>query len=455
MGDFGPPDQLLAFFDAEDYADVFTKITDDPERWTRAVRNSPLYARYVSAVNPTDRSAPRPALAAKAAAEAAEAAAAASVSVTNHATVDASEAMSPSANGDAASYPAPASEKEKAPTVTVPAQRSGQLDDEPTLQVLPTMPPPMPEQIGVEPTLARTRPNAPTAKPGQATMDKQGWRLFARNPSAPLRQYATLCNRMIRVILSDRGFALFLLAMPIVLAVLAYTAPGEKGLSFEEGNVAQGVQAQQLLVVLVTGAAFLGTAAAIREIVNEAAIYRRERAVGLSAAAYLSSKLTVFFLINTAQVALFVWLALFEGPPTRSLVLPSQTVEIIVAMTGIALVSTVLGLLISSLAKTTEQTTPIMVVLVMALLVFSGGLFLLEGSPVMDTISWFFPTRWGFGAGAETVNLFAMMPKSFQDPLFQHDADLWWRSMIFLTIQLVVLIGLTRLALRRHEPGRS
>ena len=48
-----------------------------------------------------------------------------------------------------------------------------------------------------------------------------------------------------------------------------------------------------------------------------------------------------------------------------------------------------------------------------------------------------------------------MLPKTFQDPLFQHTAGTGWRSMIFLGVQLVVLIGLTRLALRRHEPGRS
>ncbi len=445
MGYFGPPDQLLHFFDAEDYADVFTKITDEPERWTRAFRNSPLYARYVSAVNPTDRSAPRPALAAREAAAQAEAEAVESP-LHHHSTVDASDALSDSVETPAI---------QRAPAVTVPAQRSGQLDDEPTLHVVPKAAPPTPEQIPVEPTLARTRPNAPAAKPGQANMDKQGWRLFARNPSAPLRQYGTLCLRMIRVILSDRGFAAFLLAMPIVLAVLAYTAPGDKGLAFEAGNLAQGIQAQQLLVVLVTGAAFLGTAAAIREIVNESAIYRRERAVGLSAAAYLSSKLTVFFLINAAQVALFVWLTLFEGPPTRSLVLPSQTVEIIIAMGAIALVSTVLGLFISSMAKTTEQTTPIMVVVVMAQLVFSGGLFPLANSPVMNYISWIFPTRWGFAAGAETTNLGGMLPKSLVDPLFEHNPNLWWRAMIFLIIQAVVLVGLTRLALRRHEPGRS
>lgn len=428
MGYFGPPDQLLAFFDAEDYAEVFTKITEEPERWTRAFRNSPLYARYVSAVNPTERTAPRPALAF---------ANATPPEVDHEVTQD------------------PALPTGTASSVVVPAQRSGQLDDEPTLHVVPASPAPLPEPIPIEPTMARTRPDTKAAKPGTANMDKQGWRLFARNPSAPLRQYATLCHRMIRVILSDRGFSAFLLGIPLILAVLAYTAPGDAGLSFIEGNITQGIQAQQLLVVLVTGAAFLGTAAAIREIVHEAPIYRRERAVGLSAAAYLSSKLTVFFLINAAQVALFVYLALFEGPPTRSLVLPSQTVEIIVAMGGIALVSTVMGLLFSTLARTTEQTTPIMVVVVMAQLVFSGGLFLLAGSPVMETIAWFFPTRWGFAAGAQTINLPEMLPKSFQDPLFQHDATLWWRSMIFLGIQLIVLTALTRLALRRHEPGRS
>ncbi|HEX6683337.1 MAG TPA: ATP-binding cassette domain-containing protein [Candidatus Limnocylindrales bacterium] len=431
MGYFGPPDQLLGFFDADDYAEVFQKISDEPERWTRAFRNSALYARYVSAVNPTDRDAPRPALAPVA---------------------PAAPAATPASTPAAAQVPIEDS-SEPTMSLTVPAQRSGAMDDESTLPVVVTGPPPKVDPIPVEPTFARTRPNLPAAKPGQANMDKKGWRIFARNPSAPLRQYATLCLRMMNVILSDRGFSAFLLAMPLVLAVLSYTAPGKEGLSF--GQLNQGILAQQLLVVLVTGAAFLGTAAAVREIVNEAAIYRRERAVGLSAAAYLSSKLTVFFLINTAQVALFVYLALFEGPPTRSLVLQSQTVEIIVAMVGIALVSTVLGLLISTLARTTEQTTPIMVVVVMAQLVFSGGLFLLVGAPVMEKIAWLFPTRWGFAAGAATTNINGMLPSRFHDPLFNAEASNWWLYMFLLVVQMVILIVLTRLALRRHEPGRS
>jgi ABC-type multidrug transport system ATPase subunit len=446
MGYFGPPDQLLNFFDADDYAEVFSKITDEPERWTRAFRNSPLYARYVSAVNPTERSAARPA---KVFAELAD----------GEAAVDA-ESTSDSPNGHIDEH-AGTHHHDAPRSVTVPAQRSGQLDDEPTLQAIPTGPLPTPEKIQPGPSLARMRPDAPHAKSGTANMDAFGWRLllkrlFARDPRAPFRQYLTLCHRMIRVILADRGFSAFLVATPIILAVLAYTVPGDKGLAFtKSGDIQQGIAAMQLLVVLVTGSTFLGIAAAIREIVNEAVIYSRERAVGLSVAAYVSSKLTVFFLINVGQVALFAYLALFEGPPSRSLVLPSQTVEVIVEMAAIALVCTVLGLLISALAKTTEQTTPIMVVTVMAMLVFSGGLFQLQDNRIMEIIAWFFPTRWGFAAAAETTNIKDMVGAAFPDPLFAHDVHLWWRSIIFLAIQFAALVGLTRLALKRHEPGRS
>lgn len=418
MGYFGPPDQLLGFFGAEDYADVFTKITEEPERWTRAFRNSPLYARYVSAVTPSTRTEP----------------------------------------GVLPVPPAPA-DVVFDPTATqqplVPTQRTDEPDLTEPVAVLPVpeaADDAEPASVSVDDALARVRPNAAATKPGRANIDRRKFSLFARNPSAPIRQYFTLCLRMINVILSDRGFSAFLLAMPLILAVLAYTVPGSDGLAKLPPF---SLQAQQLLVVLVTGAAFLGTAASVREIVAEAPIYARERAVGVSAAAYLSSKITVFFIINTAQVALFVYLTLFEGPPTESLVIPSQTAEIIVAMVGISLVSTVLGLLVSALARTTEQTTPIMVVLVMAQLVFSGGLFVLAGQQIMEIISWIFPTRWGFGAAAATVDVGSMLPKSFQDPLFAHTAENWIKCMVLLGVQMIVLIFLTRLALRRHEPGRS
>src|SRR5258705_12758003 len=50
MGFFGPPDELLSFFEAEDYADVFDKVTNYPERWAQRYRNSDIYRKYVGEV---------------------------------------------------------------------------------------------------------------------------------------------------------------------------------------------------------------------------------------------------------------------------------------------------------------------------------------------------------------------------------------------------------------------
>src|SRR5215831_9944176 len=50
MGYFGPPDELLPFFEAEDYADVFDKVTNDADRWAQRYRNSEVYRKYVGEV---------------------------------------------------------------------------------------------------------------------------------------------------------------------------------------------------------------------------------------------------------------------------------------------------------------------------------------------------------------------------------------------------------------------
>ena len=79
--------------------------------------------------------------------------------------------------------------------------------------------------------------------------------------------------------------------------------------------------------------------------------------------------------------------------------------EIIIAVALVAISSTVMGLLASALVKTTEQTTPILVVTVMAQLVLSGGLFAITGQGALEYVSWIDPSRWGFAATAATTEL--------------------------------------------------
>jgi hypothetical protein len=95
----------------------------------------------------------------------------------------------------------------------------------------------------------------------------------------------------------------------------------------------------------------------------------------------------------------------------------------------------------------------VLVVVVMAMLVLSGGLFELAGEAVLNQVSWLSPTRWGFAAGASTVDLLSMVP-TIQDPLWTHSAGSWWRAILLLALQIGLLTAAARVAMRRLEPGR-
>ncbi|MEV4136194.1 FHA domain-containing protein [Dactylosporangium sp. NPDC049742] len=421
MGYFGPPGELLSFFGAEDYAEVFREVTTNADHWMRTYRSSELYTKYVTA-QIAEAPLPKPA-------------------AVERVTV-------PKPRDPAASEPA-----------------AGGVVESPTAeQTMPQRPAPAPAASSAAPassaaSAASAAPASPAGKParavGRARVKLGGASLRSRalHPAAPVRQFLTLCLRMFWVIGADRGLALFTLGLPLALALLTRTVPGDNGLAPGTGRIS--LEAQRLLVVLAVGAAFLGTAAAIREIVNEATIYKRERAVGLSAGAYLASKVFVFSIIIVAQTALFTWLALLgKNPPKAPLIFPEHwLLEISIPVALVALASMAFGLLVSALAKTTEQTTPVLVVVVMAQLVLSGGLFELQGQTVLQQIAWLFPTRWGLAAGASTVDLTSMIP--FDDTLWAHNTGAWWRSVLILLLHITALIALARLALRRLEPGRQ
>jgi len=377
-GYFGPPEELLDFFEAKDYAEVFAKVTHEAAYWTQRYRESDLYRRYV-------------------------------------------------AEPIAAHYTRLAASPVPPPLPPAPSESSGGA------------------------SIGSFQLPAPIA--GALNLGGRSLTARAKHPVAPLRQFLTLCLRMFAVIAADRGYALFLLGLPLALALLSHAVPGETGLGPPVGGFS--LEAQRLLVVLVVGAAFIGIAGSIREIVNEGPIYRRERAVGLSPGAYLGAKFTVLGLINVVQVIVFVYLSLLgRGGPAQALVLGSPMLEIIVPIGLVAASCTMMGLCISALARTVPQTTPVLVVVVMAQLVLSGGLFELAGEAVLNQVSWLSPTRWGFAAGASTVDLRSML-RVIDDPLWAATAGAWWRSILLLLVQVVVLALAARLAIRRLEPGRQ
>ncbi|WP_345630195.1 ATP-binding cassette domain-containing protein [Rugosimonospora acidiphila] len=440
MGYFGPPEDVLEFFGAEDYADVFDMITNKPEEWTRRYRESDHYRRWATAgVRPSASSPAAASAATPAAAPASAGSASAPGSVSAGAAPTAAVSRGTGAAASQGSHPT-------APEGADPDTSRGSTPGAPSATGVAAgnagSPDPAPPVVG-------------RARPVAANLRGLPLRNRAMHPAAPLRQYLTLCLRMVRVIVSDRGYALFLLGLPVALAVLTHAVPGDYGLSNPPPPLyGRSLEAQRLIVVLVMGAAFLGIAPAIREIVQEATIYRRERAVGLSPGAYLASKITVFAVINALQVVVFVYLALLgRGAPSEYLVIANPTLEVMVAVALVAVACTILGLVISALVKTVEQTTPVLVMVVMAQLILSGGLFEANGQRILEQVSWISQTRWGFAAAASTVDLTHLAP--VQDHLWVHTVFAWWRSIVVLIVQGIVLAAAARVALVRHEPGRS
>ncbi|EFC81481.1 hypothetical protein FrEUN1fDRAFT_5368, partial [Parafrankia sp. EUN1f] len=106
-----------------------------------------------------------------------------------------------------------------------------------------------------------------------------------------LTQLATLTRRYLRVVCADRSYLRLLVVFPILLGIVPRSIPAPDGLGALP--VAPNLNATKVLVVLVLCACFMGMANSVREIVKERHIYRRERTIGLSPAAYLGSKVIV------------------------------------------------------------------------------------------------------------------------------------------------------------------
>jgi len=269
--------------------------------------------------------------------------------------------------------------------------------------------------------------------------------LSAPRPTAPplekpprqqslLSQLSTLARRHVRVILADKGYALFMLLLPIVLAVLTMVVPGEHGLEMQTQRM-RTTEPMQLLVVLIIGSVFMGTAASVRELVGERAIYKREKAVGLSSQAYLWGKLTIFGVLTLLQAVVLVLLVeLRKAPPSSAVLLGSPTLELIIACWLTALAAVALGLLMSSFVRTSEQVMPLLVVSIMAQLVLCGGLFPVHGRPGLEQLAWLAPARWGYADTASTVDLGTILPSQGDETLWNHTPSMWILSAAMLLV---------------------
>jgi ABC transport system ATP-binding/permease protein len=265
-----------------------------------------------------------------------------------------------------------------------------------------------------------------------------------------LRQLWTVARRQVRLILADRGYLTFLALLPFVLGALTLMVPGTAGLGATDPHGRVPDEPAQILMLLNTGAVFMGVALTIRDLIGERAIFRREQSVGLSACAYLGAKIGVFSVASAIQTAILTAIAVLgKGGPTQGAIVAGNAIlELYLTLAATAVVAAILGLALSSVARSAEQVLPMLVVSIMASMVFSGGLIPVSGRLVLDQLSWMMPARWGFAATAATADLRHIAPLIPDEALWSHTAVWWVLDMVVLSALGLLLACFVRWRLR-------
>jgi hypothetical protein len=169
---------------------------------------------------------------------------------------------------------------------------------------------------------------------------------------SPLHALRILLRRQFSILCSDwRNFAI-LLGQPLILAALVSWVSDDSAL---------------LLFFAYIATLWFGCSNGAQEIIRELPIFRRERIVGVSRAAYVTSKFIFIGLLTTLQAVLF-YLVLQIGERGVDGVMLWQIGALL--LTAFAAVG--IGLLISALARTVMQAVLAVPLALIPLILFSG-----------------------------------------------------------------------------------
>ncbi|MEU9976649.1 FHA domain-containing protein [Streptomyces sp. NPDC051014] len=174
-------------------------------------------------------------------------------------------------------------------------------------------------------------------------------------PPRPRRrraQFSTLVRRHCAALLADRTFLAIMIGLPFVMGAAVRAVAGT-GLTLH--------MATDALLILCVGAVLTGAADAVRDIVTEGDFHRRERAVGLPASAYVTSKAVVLGAVTVLQAVVLTQVGLagvdLNAPGGGGVPMPPLP-EITVAVAVLTFTAAMLALLISALVRGARTKPP-------------------------------------------------------------------------------------------------
>lgn len=250
------------------------------------------------------------------------------------------------------------------------------------------------------------------------------------------------------------------------LSFLQSTPQGQSFVS-SQGGLEQALQsfllpgqdshAQTLLFVMAFATVLFGCINGSREIVKEAAIYRRERTVNLGILPYMFSKIGVLGLLCLLQSLILVGIVEMGEPLRQGIILP-PFLEVYITLCLSSLTGLMIGLVISSVASSNDRAISMVPIVLIPQVIFSGTLIPLQHLYI-QWIATLFPTRWAMAALGTSIGLHSdTLGKDAlfnDDPtyhgtlysIYSHDDAtrrlmLCWIALGLLTLALMLVVGI-------------
>ncbi len=226
-----------------------------------------------------------------------------------------------------------------------------------------------------------------------------------------LRQFLLLTRRYAEIMAHDQMNVLILLAQAPIIGLLTILLAEKNivhyvSLPSELANP-KDVFAQRTLFILAASAIWFGIINAAREIVKEAPIYQRERAIHLAILPYVLSKMVVLGVIAAIQSFLLLvivgWKTGYADTGIAWHAPKSGFWEEYFVLFLMSLVGITMGLVISALAPNTDRAISIVPIVLLPQIIFANVIFTLEGSG--NWISYIIPARWGMQALGSVTRL--------------------------------------------------
>jgi ABC transport system ATP-binding/permease protein len=263
------------------------------------------------------------------------------------------------------------------------------------------------------------------------------------------RQLSILTRRYFDLTFTDRRRALLFAAQGAVLGVLllGFVTQGELSRAYAASTFGIPVSATGIAVMLVMCVTWLGVSNGVREIVKERDILVREHRAGLSASAYVGSKIAVLGPLLAVQSAVITVIAVLrQSVPSHGAVLPGL-LEIVIATSLAGISAVTLALLVSAVVRSADKALAVLPMLVVVEFVLSGLMPSVTWVPGLAQLRDLAGTRWAVQAIQATVT---------------GDSHAWWTAIAALCALIGVALAGTFVAVHHslrlptaRQPRRS